>query len=254
MPKRYGKKPVFRKRRVIRRRRPTYRPRRRSAMPMYMPRKPEMKTITTSSSVTAFNQQITASDVLPLFPTVSQGTGGAARIGDKISLHSGSIRGLITMTGGDYTTISNTRIGVRLMIVRMKRFCNWADVQANFSSYYTNLLEGQATGYSGDLASFTAPVNRDLFSVIKDKRYTIDRSHITLTTTAQNLGKSYASFTWKLPYQKRTIQFNGGDSTPQNYPYFMLLGFTKLDGSAADGSTTTYVQLQYTTTFKYTDY
>lgn len=247
----------FRKRRIVRRkvvpRRRLFRKRGRR-LPRMLVRKPEVKTATTCSNVTAFNQGITGSDVLPLFPSISQGTSGVARIGDKIALSSGSIRGVITMDGGDYSTLSNTRIGVRVIILRMKRYMNWNDANAAFSSYYTNLIEGSVTGFTGDIPSFTSPVNRDMFSVIKDKKFYLTRSQITVGGAAVELGRSYASFNWKLPYQKRNIQFNAGEATPQNYPYFMVLGYTKLDGSTPDGSTTTNIELQYTTTFKFTDY
>lgn len=252
--KRYGKRGrVVRRKRIVRK--PRFR--RRTNMPRYMPRKPEVKTTCQTSAATVFNQGISsAADCLRLFPAIVTGTSGTHRIGEKINMLSMRIRGTIVMNGGNYTDSQNCRIGVRVMIVRAKKFNDYDNMAADFGTSYVRLLQDSGAGFIGQLYDLTSPVNREYFSVIKDKRFYLSRSVTSLTVPTAQLDRSFAFFNWNLPYHKRTLTWDNQDdaSYPTNYPYAMLIGFVKLDGTGPDGGTTTNLTVQYTTEVKYTDY
>jgi hypothetical protein len=202
--------------------------------------------------VTAFNQQINSSgDCLRLIPQVSNGTGQGTRIGNEIKATSLHVRGVLTFTLGQ-TSNTNIRIGVRMIILRAKRFADWQQTQTDFASSYTRLLEGSLSGFNGDLSNWNTPTNRDYFSVVKDKRFIMS---LSLGTSPQQVNQTVKYYSFKLPYSKRTLKYdeNYSSTDPVNYPYVMVLGYTKLDGSVPDSSLTTYLTNQYVSTLKYED-
>lgn len=212
----------------------------------------ETKVAVYQSNVTAFNQQVNSSgDCLRLMPSISQGTGQGQRVGNSIRLKSLHIRGVLTFTLGQ-TTAANCRIGVRMMIFRCKRFSDWQQTQTDFGSSYARLLEGSVNGLNGDLANWNTPANRDYFSVVKDKRFVMTLSQGSSTAEVFNCVRHYK---FKIPYSQRKLVYDENYDVDDsvNYPYVMVLGYTKLDGSVPDLATTTYLTNQYTTTAKYED-
>lgn len=248
----------YRRKRILRRPRRVMRRSnvRRRRIVRSMP-KPEMKTQIYSPNTLTFNQYISATgDCLRLIPSISQSTIGSGRVGDSINLCSLNVRGVITLGSLDYATEANCRIGVRVMVLRAKRYADWNIASSNFATDSYKLLEGN-TQFTGYLYDFTTPINRDFFSVIKDKRFYLSRSHSNSGTIDYMLDKSYAAFNWNLKYHKRKLRYHdstNGATDPVNYPYFMCIAYTKLNGDSPALSGTTGINLQYTTTAKFTDY
>lgn len=213
----------------------------------------ETKVVNFSSNVTAFNQQIqTSGDCLRLMPQVAAGTGQNQRIGASIKLQGLKLRGVMTFTLGQ-TVATNTRIGVRLMIVKAKRFGDWNAALTDFGTNYTRLLEGSATGFTGLVTDFNTPINKDYFTVVADKRMYMSLSVGTSTIDNINTTKFV---NMNIPYSRRKVEFDdslGTTTESINYPYFMLVGYTKLDGSVADATLTTYLTFQWNTTAYYED-
>lgn len=212
----------------------------------------ETKIAIYNSNVTAFNQQANSSgDCLRLIPQVSSGTGQGQRISNKLKMTSLHIRGVLTFTLGQ-TSNANIRIGVRMIILRAKRFIDWQQTQSDFASSYTRLLEGSVNGLNGDLSNYNSPCNRDYFTIVKDKRYTMS---LSLGTSPQQVAQSVKSFRFKVPYSKKTLTYdeNYSSTDPVDYPYVMILSYTKLDGSLPDTAATTYLTCQYTTALRYKD-
>lgn len=212
----------------------------------------ETKVCVFQSNPTAFNQMIsTSGDCLRLIPQVSPGTGQNQRIGAEIKAKSLHIRGVLTMTLGQ-TVAANTRFGVRMMILRAKRFADWQQTQADFATSYSRLLEGSVQGMNGDLANWNCPTNKEYFSVIKDKRFIFTIGQGSTTNEVFNAVKYYS---FNIPYSKKILRYDNDYSTtdPVNYGYVMVLGYTKLDGSVPDLAATTYLTNQYTTTLKFED-
>lgn len=212
----------------------------------------ETKVAIFQSNVTAFNQQANSSgDCLRLIPTIAQGTGQGQRVGASVRLQSLHIRGVLTFTLGQ-TSASLVRIGVRMMILRAKRFSDWQQTQTDFASSYTRLLEGNLTGLNGDLSNWNTPPNRDYFSVVKDKRFVMTLGQGATTNETFNSVRHYK---FKIPYSNRNLIYdeNYDVDDPVNYPYVMILSYTKLDGALPDLAATTYLTNQYVTTAKYED-
>jgi len=223
-----------------------------------MAKQVEKKTCTYNSNVTAFNQQINSTgDCLRLMPIITQGTAENQRIGNEIKLKSLNIRGVLTFTLGQ-TTAANTRIGVRVLILKAKRYMDWNASASDFGTNYTKLLEGSTTGFQGSLADFNTPINRDYFTVVSDKRFYMSQStqQSGIATPGQpQVSQTTKFINMKIPYSRRNIQydqdFNNGE--PLNYPYMMVVGYSKLGGEVADGAGASYLTLQYNTTATYTD-
>lgn len=251
--RRAPRRKIVRRRRVARRR-PVIRRSRALAII-----KPEVKTVIYSPNTTTFNQYINSTgDCLRLIPPIAQGTTGVTRIGDMVNLKSLHVRGVITLGDLAYELVQNCRIGVRVMIVRAKRYMDWNVATSQFGTDYTKLLEGSTNGFGGYLYDFTTPINKDFFSVIYDRRFYLSRSLTNApTTTSYVLDKSYCAFSKKLNFHRRKLQYDSSTNSstdPINYPYFMLCSYVKLDGSAPALGGTTGINFQYTTTAKFTDY
>lgn len=218
----------------------------------------ETKVAVFNSNVTAFNQQINATgDCMRLMPAIANGTAENQKLGNVIKLQSLNIRGVLTFQLGQ-TTADNTRIGVRLMVLRPKRYGDWNAGATDFATNYTRLLEGTNTGFQGTLAQFNTPVNHDYFSVVMDKRFYMSQS---VTPGGATPGQPQVSETTKfvnfsVPYTKNKKVIYDQDYSldePINFPYFMVVGYTKLSGAAADAVGTTYLTFQYNATAKYED-
>lgn len=212
----------------------------------------ETKTVVFNSNVTAFNQQLNATgDCLRLLPDIANGTAEGQKIGNEIRLQSLNIRGVMSFTLGQ-TTPGNTRIGVRLLVFRAKKFNDWNQTASDFATSYTRLLEGTALGLQGELSQFNAPTNSDYFSVVVDKRFYMNLS-VGATTTESTKTVKFVNF--NVPYARRKLTYdeNANSVQPNNMPYCMALQYTKLGGEVADAPATTYLTFQYSATAKYED-
>lgn len=206
------------------------------------------------SNATAFNQQIqTQADCLRLMPSIPQGTAATNRLANEIRLQEIRVRGCLTFALNQQA-IALTRIGVRLMIVRAKRFDDWVAGATDFATSNARLLETQGS-FDGAVQCFNSPINEDYYSIIVDKKYYFSQSQTAGGPTTE-VWNSTRLFDFKLPYHKnRKLIYDDNylSGDPTNYPYFMLLGYVKLDGTTADVSTVSNLTLQYTSTVKYED-
>lgn len=206
------------------------------------------------TSATAFNQMITTqADCLRLMPSIPQGTANANRIANEIRLQELRVRGVLTFALNQ-TAIANTRIGVRLMVLRAKRFQDWQAGASDMATSNGRLLETQGQ-FDGSVGCFNCPINDDYFSVIVDKKFYFSQSQTAGGPTTE-VWNSTKLFDFKLPYHRnRKLIYDdnylSGDAT--NYPYFMCVGYVKLDGTASDVSTVSNLTLQYVSTVKYED-
>lgn len=214
----------------------------------------ETKCSVYTSNVTAFNQQmLTQADCLRLMPSISLGTSANQRIGNEIRLQSITIRGVITFAL-NMTAIANTRIGVRLLILKAKRFMDWNAAGADFGTSYSRLLEGVSTGFQGEVSQFNTPINKDYYTCVADKRFYLSQSQTAGGPTTE-VFNSTKFVNMKVPYSRRKLNYDDayipGES--DNYPYFMVIGYSKLDGTAADLTSVSNLTFQYVATAKYED-
>lgn len=221
----------------------------------------ETKIAIYNSNVTAFNQQISFSaDALRILPDIQNGSGQGQRNGNVIKIQSLNIRGVLTFALAQ-TNSAYTRIGVRMMILRPKAFSDWNSAAAVFGNVsgigsYTRLLEGSNSGFTGSLIDFNTPPNLDAFSVVADKRFYMSQSQAASTAGGHtvDVNNSTKFINISVPYSAgRTLRYDDNNTQPLDYPYFMVLGYTKLDGTAQDLPAVSYLTFQYNTTCKYED-
>lgn len=213
------------------------------------------KVIYSSGNFTSNQSLNSTTDVLQLLPFVLNGTGQEQKIGNTITIKSIQLRGVLTFTSPQLT-VNNTRIGVKLWILRAKRFDDWLAARTDFGTNYIQFLEGVSTGWTGTLTNFNTPVNTDYFSVVYSKTYYMSQS-LSSATTAQPTNQFTTKFiNIKLPYcTGRKLHYDPGFDTdqPNDFPYFMMISYVKLDGSAADLDGTQYLNMNYSTTMNYMD-
>ena len=218
-------------------------------------KKVESKIAIFRSNTTAFNQQINAAgDVLRILPTVSQGINNNQRIGTEIKVTKLNVRGVITMTFPQ-ATANNARFGIRLTVLRAKAYNDWQLAATAFGTDYIKLLEGQTLGNQGTLLDFNTPINFDAFTVVKDMRLKMTQGIApTATGSSSDAFSSTAMINFDVPCTKKLHYDEQSDvDDPNDFPYFMLINYTKLDGSAVDAAGTTYLTLQYVSTLRYDD-
>lgn len=214
-------------------------------------RQPEMKHAVVKQAVTLFNGGInSAGDGLQLLPGISLGTSEVARIGSDINLSHIDVRGVINM--GFASTAANTKIGVRMFVLKAKNVNDWKLFKDNFASYYTKLIEFSTAGFDGSVESFLNPVNRDYFTVVKDKKFYLSQPYMYTNAGAVERTNTMKMFSFRLPGKRLRYDEDHATNIPTNYPYLMFLGYCHLDGSGPD-VTDTNVSLQYTSVAYYTD-
>jgi len=223
----------------------------------------ETKTAVHQSNVTAYNAPLSATgDCLRLIPAIAQNATQNGLLGAEIRMQSLNLRGVMTFQLSQ-TTANNTRIGVRLTILRAKRFDDWNAAATDFATNYTRLLEvpaGIINGQNlGTLTQFNCPINRDYFSVVADKRYYLSQSlNVSPGTTTNSTVYTTKFVNMNIPYSRRIVKFDQGFDTDDavNYPYFMLINYCKLDGSSdvtPPSAGESLLTFQYVTTMKYED-
>lgn len=224
----------------------------------------ETKTVVHQSNVTAYNAALNATgDCLRIIPPIANNFTGSALIGNEVRMQSLNIRGTLTFQLGQ-TTSNKTRIGVRLTILRAKRFDDWNAAATDFGTGgFARLLDVPPTILTGQnlgtLTQFNTPINKDYFSVVSDKRYYMSQSLQSVGTSVASTVYTTKFVNMKIPYSRRKVQFdqnfnNAGEAV--NYPYFMLINWAMLDGSSdatPPGSGDTSLTFQYVTTMKYED-
>lgn len=202
-----------------------------------------------------FNQAVNAgTDAIRILPDFPNGSAENQRVGNLIRLQSLMLRGVMTVTIPQ-ATANNTRLGVRLLIVRNKRINDYIAATTDLATNFTRLLEQPQGPLNGTLAAFNSPINTDYFSCVYDKKFYFSQSLSSTATNSQETWNSTKFVNISIPYSRRNVVFDEGFDldTPINYPYFALLSYTKLDGSSADADGTTYVNFQFTSYAKYED-
>lgn len=222
----------------------------------------ETKTVVHQSNVTAYNAALNATgDCLRIIPPISNAVTGSALIGNEVRMQSLNLRGTLTFALSQ-TTANKTRIGVRLTILRAKRFEDWNAAAIDFGTNFGRLLDVPPTILSGQnlgtLTAFNTPINRDYFSVVSDKRYYMSQSLQAVGTTVNSTVYTTKFVNMNIPYSRRKVTYDQNFSANEavNYPYFMLLNWCMLDGSSdvtPPGSGDTSLTFQYVTTMKYED-
>ncbi len=189
--------------------------------------------------------------ILPEIEQSATGEAGRAyntRIGNEICLKEIDLHGYLTHADDVTNDISlpNSRLAVRVMILRAKEI-NDGEVLFNNMPTDTLLRFGnfQATGTSGPapFGGFVLDpfrdINRDTFSVRYDKVFQVNAPVLIGGTTSATTGVIPATtriFRHKLTFGKRGLKLKYSAQTdlePNNFPYFLCIGYSSTTGSNA---------------------
>lgn len=220
----------------------------------------ETKQAFASLPSTAFNSGITAvGDIQNLVPTITNGTGDNARIGDQIRGIKMVTKGAIVYSPslGSFGSYANSRLAVRLMVIQPRYMSDYATIYANFSSWSNALLKkgGTTTGFSGTLSDLWAPINSDAIIKYYDKIHYIQGPYERTAVGGYQMLGSTKFFNISLKMRNKLLRYDANVSTglqPTNYAPVLLCGYTHLDGSSPD-TTSTAIVLQFDTIFSYED-
>lgn len=214
-------------------------------------------------TLTTFNSGINSSgDQLQIIPTVNKGTSEHNRIGDQIMAQSLNVRGHIRYSPSNAVN-DNGRANIccRLMIVSLKLRPSYPDVTGG-SAYLSQLLKkgGATSGFTGILSDLYAPINTDLFTVHKDKKFYLTQPMMIQPPTSglssgfQDLSDIVRFFNFNIKMKKKLLyddSVNGG-ITPTNVGPFMCLGYSYLNGASPD-TVSQNVSMQWISTLKFED-
>lgn len=220
---------------------------------------------TTGNSLISFNSGInTGADIQKVLPNISAGTSENGRIGDRIRAKSLVIKGYLQMyVATDVNTISNKRIGVRLMVLSSKKYKQWDDFASGGWLGATLKKGATQTAFEGQIQDLFAPLNTEEVTKMYDKVFYLSQEYIrqqigssTPTTEfAVDNRKGIAFFTIRLPVRGKVLHYDassGGGVQPTNWTCGLCLGYAHLDGSSPD-TVSTQVGLCYDSYFEYED-
>lgn len=209
-----------------------------------------------SSNYTSYNAMVNGAEALRLFPQITNGTGGDQKIGNRIRLQRLSFRGVLSLTLNQ-TTSNNSRFGVRLTIMRLKKFDDWQAANTDLTTNYNKLLEGNLNGMDGTTVAFNTPLNLDYCTKVIDKKYYMTMPVVAAASQVMDAPvQSTRLINFEIPHSRRFVEFdeNNSSTDPVDYPYFALISYCKLDGTAlAPGTGETIVQMQYTIKCEFED-
>ena len=124
-------------------------------------------------------------NVFPVFPEIGQGIGEyGARIGNKIQPKYMHIRGWCTLDMTDANK-DYDRVAMRIMVGFVKQYPLYEDADAvvngsPLDNWSYRLLDGGVSpqAFTGSLDSFQSPVNRDVFTLKGERKFTLMRPRI----------------------------------------------------------------------------
>ncbi len=198
-----------------------------------------------------FNGQGNFFKILPEIdqsPTAEAGKAYNTRIGNEICLKSIDLNGYLSYANSNVAQIDyeNAKLAVRVMILRAKEV---SDQELLFDNMPTDTLlrfgQQSATGANG-ATSFTGfpldsfrDINRETFSVRYDKVFYLDAPVILPGSSQPDITvvpSRSKMFRHKLTFGNNGIKLkysNQSDVNPNNFPYFMAVGYTSMSSSIA---------------------
>jgi len=199
---------------------------------------------------------ITGISVLKIMPSVPQvGNTGAStkaqefyRDGNSITLKKIVIRGWITQTPDIQQ--SRSRYVVRHMILRQRSANATQVLDNNGADFKSGQLLENSSSFIGDIPSLQTPVNKSAFVTRYDKRHYLS-SPTNISETSSIDADQVNSFkmiqkTLTFGKGKKLNYGTGGSEDSQDFPYFMTLGASTVDGIPADANITfNYVATAY---------
>lgn len=172
---------------------------------------------------------VSAGDAQPVIPTPSQGTYDYQRIGTKFKIKKLVCRMTFTWKGkaGD---VSFDKIGVRLMVLKSKRYNTFDDLYTNFAAEAQTLLlssTGGTAAFDSYLNDLQRPINPNKFRVLKDKVFYM----ASKSTNPDDLNMAVKVFKFELKSMRNKIVEESADLGVQQDPIFFCVGWSQMDAS-----------------------
>jgi len=202
----------------------------------------ELKFATSTSSYT-LNSIINATNgVYNIEPTISQGIDTSQRIGNSIRLMKCVVNLILNFKPDvqqpeylDRLATYSQNALVRSMVLRQRSSGSGTAIPLNSPTgifEFNNLMES-STSYGSSIYGYLQDVNRDAFTVRKDKRLQFSTDAQRLTTSGGTVEQVAAGAAGQFKRLKHTIRFgkNGksidyrtsGTGISSNFPYFMAM-------------------------------
>lgn len=186
-----------------------------------------------------------------LLPPIQQSVTGDAgakynmRVGNEINLKSIDIDGFLNFR---YPIIDSSigyqdaKIAVRIMIVRAKQFNDtskaFADMPTNVLLRNGSALTQNVGPFNGNVLDSFRDINRDAFAVRYDKVHYVNAPVDIAGLTSVDLGVNPSSlklFRKRITFGKKGLKLtfsNQTDNNAENFPYFLMVGYTSMVNSA----------------------
>ena len=211
----------------------------------------------------AFNSAINSTgDMQKVLPNIGNGTAENQRVGEQIRAQRLSIKGHFILSTSNNNT-SNSRIGVRMMVVQPKNLSAYPEVSNN-TSWLQQMLKkgGTNVAFTGLISDLYAPINTDQVTCYSDKLFYITIPYLyqglgldpSTTLASWDLSKATKFFSINLKVKNKLLKYDKNYNTlqPTSYSPILVLGYSHLDGSSPD-ITTTQVIMSYISVVEYDD-
>lgn len=215
-----------------------------------MSRNTEVKHVGANVVDAAFNSSIGgASECYPVIPQVTMGTDGHQRIGDKIRPKYLIIKGHLQYDHafqGNFAPPST----VRVMILTQRNIKVASDVSSRVDTDHLlkdNIGTDSGRAYTGSMFDNLAPINRDTFTVLMDRKFKmlpqlytgLGNTQDTNTKTLSGTQKTY-TFYKKIKCPATLYYDDGNANVANNFAPFVCMGAVTDDGSGPFSLNTPY--------------
>jgi len=183
-----------------------------------------------------FNSSISsAAECYPVTPAVQLGDDDYQRTGDRIRPMWMTIRGKVMLSRAYLSALTVLPTTVRLMVLNQRDLKTNAQVATNADFAHIlkdNINVGVARPYAGGNYDNLAPINRDKFQVIADKKYRFtwdDQLNLAGQAAAGTNKAFYFTIRVKVPKTMYFDDVNGAN--PTNFAPFLCCGCATDDNS-----------------------
>lgn len=212
---------------------------------------------------TDFNSSVSNfGDIIRIVPNIAQGAADNQRIGDQVRATGLTVRAIVQMLPQAIGQNDGVRkIAARVMIVTPKSYPNWATAYAGSTSWMPTLLKkgGTVAGFTGLIDDLYAPINTDAITCHYNKVLYFNQSTYGQSTAAGLVSFDQSHLVRflkiRIRCKNKLLKYDSNvDSglTPTNAGYFMVIGYSFVDGSAPDVASTR-IRAQFDSVLTYED-
>lgn len=198
----------------------------------------------------------TGLDVQVLVPSIPQGYTNGHRIGEKVTLCSFNLKGVLKMflnTG----SAQSCRIMMRMVVLLSKRYKDAIGVYNNSANWIDKIIQvGSASqGMDGGIEGLLYPFNKDEVTVLAHKRFSMSQGNVQVSGTShaysQDTANSFKFINMNFKVKNKVLKYTRSETYPTNWAPVLLVSYYKTDGLA--DVTDTRLQFAYGVSMTYTD-